>query len=285
MQTVNLNIAKLALQIQSEWPIAVDDNFQPFWNQETTPPQETVHLTMLPTLPPVPAPQSWMYGVGNTRLADGRTCVLHRLSDVSAPYLMELYHTADDRLFCYSQQSNEKPVSVLKVFNDIKLEELLLRHETMILHSALIRWQDATILFSAPSGTGKSTQADLWAKYKGADILNGDRSALRKLEGRWAAFGLPFAGSSDIFRNEGAPVRTIVMLEQAPQNTITRLSPAQAMRRIWPEFTVHRWDPAFTNRSLDLVLDLLASVPVYLLSCRPDEGAVQLLHDTITQEV
>ena len=284
METFDFEIARLPFQVQVDWPVTVSDNFLPFLTDGAQPWQERIRMTCTDALQAPDAPPVWERNRAETTV-DGKPYVLHRLSDTAQPYLSERYDAPNDRLFCYRAASNELPLSMHKVFNNMQMEALMLRHETLILHSALIRWQDAAILFSAPSGTGKSTQADLWAKYKGADILNGDRSALRKLEGRWAAFGLPFAGSSDIFRNEGAPVRTIVMLEQAPQNTITRLSPAQAMRRIWPEFTVHRWDPAFTNRSLDLVLDLLASVPVYLLSCRPDEGAVQLLHDTITQEV
>ena len=284
MQIFNFKIADLTFGIRTDWPVEVGDNFAPFLLAEDASVQEVLQLTELPQLPVLPAPESWMHGVGETTL-DGKRCVLHRLSDQSEPYLMEVYQTPCDRLLCYNAKCNERPLSMQKVFNNMELEALLLKYDALILHSSFIRWQGCGILFSAPSGTGKSTQADLWAKYKNAEILNGDRSILRKKDGRWTAYGLPFAGSSDIFRNESAPIRTIVMLEQAPENSISRLNPAQAIRRMMPEVTLHHWDPAFMNKGLDLILEVLGSVPVYLLRCLPDEGAVNLLHDTITREV
>ena len=59
--------------------------------------------------------------------------------------------------------------------------------------ASFIRWQGRGILFSAPSGTGKSTQANLWVQHQGAEVINGDRAALRQVGGRWQAFGLPYA--------------------------------------------------------------------------------------------
>ena len=283
MQTFNFKIADLPFQIEIDWPVSVSGNFLPFIEENPTPWQHRLHLVWQP-LPAVPQPACWDHGIGETTL-DGKRCVLHRLSDASEPYLMEVYQAPCDRLLLYNSSSNEKPLSMSKVFNNIGMESLMLRHDTLILHSSFIRWQEAGVLFSAPSGTGKSTQADLWAKYRQADIINGDRAALRKIGGRWTAFGLPFAGSSDIFRNESAPIRAIVMLEQAPENRIRPLNPAQALRKIYPEVTLHRWDPDFVDKGLDLLLDLLGAVPVYHLACLPDEGAVRLLHKTMTHEV
>ena len=51
------------------------------------------------------------------------------------------------------------------------LERRMLQKDSFILHSAYIRHRGRAILFSAPSGTGKSTQASLWAQYAGAAFL------------------------------------------------------------------------------------------------------------------
>lgn len=163
----------------------------------------------------------------------------------------------------------------------IGLEMLLLTYNGLLLHSSFIRWNGQGILFSAPSGTGKSTQADLWVKYKQAEIINGDRAGLRKLEDGWAAFGLPYAGSSGIYRNESAPVTAIVVLRQAKENQIRPLGPAEAIRYLYPEITIHQWDKDFVDQAMDLLTDLLFHVPVYLLECLPDQGAVELVKHTI----
>lgn len=165
----------------------------------------------------------------------------------------------------------------------IGLETLLLKYSGLLLHSSFIRWKGIGILFSAPSGTGKSTQADLWVKYEDAEIINGDRAGLIKQQNQWTAWGLPVAGSSSVYRNESAPVKTIIALRQAPENRIRRLGPAEAFRYLYPEITVHAWDRLDVEQASGLLLKLLGEVPVYLLECRPDAEAVSLVRDALIQ--
>ncbi len=167
------------------------------------------------------------------------------------------------------------------LLNFIGLEQLLLRHDALILHSSFVRYNGMGILFSAPSGTGKSTQADLWEQFMHSETINGDRAGLRRTDGIWTAYGLPYAGSSKIYRNESAPVRAIVALAQGAENTIRPLTPMEAVRRLLPEFTLHHWDEDFMNHGLNLIVSLMTEVPAYLLTCRPDEDAVRLLADTL----
>ena len=166
-----------------------------------------------------------------------------------------------------------------------ELELLLTRLGVFSLHSSLVRRAEGdSILFTAPSGTGKSTQADLWVEYAGADILNGDRSMLRRVDGVWTAFGSPFAGSSSIFRNESAPVRALVVLRQAPENTIRRLSLAEAFRAIYSESVLPRWHTEAHQRVISLVTEIVSETPVYLLACTPDDRPVTLLKKTLEGE-
>ena len=103
------------------------------------------------------------------------------------------------------------------------LEQVCITLQAALLHTSFIKWQGKAILFTAPSGTGKSTQADLWRRIEGAEIINGDRAVLRKEGGIWKAWGLPYAGSSRIFRNESAPVGAIVVLRKNDRNELRRL--------------------------------------------------------------
>lgn len=166
----------------------------------------------------------------------------------------------------------------------LSLESLLLRHDALLLHAAFIEAGGKAILFSGPSGIGKSTQAALWQKHQGARILNGDRAALRRSEGAWRAWGLPYAGSSGIYRNDSAPLAAIVLLEQGAENTLRRLSSSEALRRLYPEMMIHRWDRGFVEKALDLAAALLESTGVWLLRCRPEEEATRLLSETLEKE-
>ena len=62
----------------------------------------------------------------------------------------------------------------------LALERRLVRKDQMVLHCAYVEYRGEAILFSAPSETGKTTQAGLWEKYRGSRTVNGDRSLLGK---------------------------------------------------------------------------------------------------------
>ena len=104
------------------------------------------------------------------------------------------------------------------------LERRMLQKDSFILHSAYIRHRGRAILFSAPSGTGKSTQASLWAQYAGAEIINGDRALLQKVQDCWMARGWPVCGTSGICQNADARLSAVVLLRQAKKNAVRRLS-------------------------------------------------------------
>ena len=163
----------------------------------------------------------------------------------------------------------------------LDIEATLLDFEALILHASMIRYNSQGIIFTAPSGTGKSTQASLWEQYEDAEVLNGDRAALRKINGVWTTYGLPYAGTSGIYRNEYAPLCAVVTLRQAKENRIRRVAGAEAFRFLYPETMIHRWDKDFEQRATDLLLKLMNDVPVFLLECRPDREAVELLRDTL----
>lgn len=164
------------------------------------------------------------------------------------------------------------------------LEHMLTALGAVSLHSSFITHNGQAILFSAPSGTGKSTQAALWEQYAHAEQINGDRSVIRCVDGVWTAFGFPFAGSSGIYKNKSAPIRAIVVLRQTPENTIERLAAPEAFRLLYSETAIQRWNTQGHAAAVDLLIRLSAAVPVYRLCCTPDARAVDLLQTTLASQ-
>lgn len=164
------------------------------------------------------------------------------------------------------------------------LEHMLTALGAVSLHSSFITHCGQAILFSAPSGTGKSTQAALWEQYAHAEQINGDRSVIRCVDGVWTAFGFPFAGSSGIYKNKSAPIRAIVVLRQAKDNTIKRLGASEAFRLLYSETAIQRWNTQGHAAAVDLLIRLSAAVPVYRLCCTPDARAVALLQQTLSSQ-
>lgn len=164
------------------------------------------------------------------------------------------------------------------------LERHMIKRDSLILHCAYTVYQGKAILFSAPSGIGKSTQAELWRRYRGSRIVNGDRALLRKIDGAWSACGWPVCGSSDICEAEDTPLYTIVMLRQGETNYIERLSPIQTFTQLYAQTTINQWNPAFVQRAMELIEDLIGQVPVYQLTCNMTEDAVKCLEQAIFPE-
>ena len=141
--------------------------------------------------------------------------------------------------------------------------------------------ENTAVLFSAPSETGKSTQAGLWEKYRGTWTVNGDRSLLIREEDGWYANGWPVCGSSEICNNKSYPVRAIVMLSQAKENRISRLKGLEALRKVMEQITINAWNSEFQIQAMDELEILLKEVPVYHLECDISEDAVRCLEDVL----
>lgn len=170
-------------------------------------------------------------------------------------------------------------VGLHTVLGALNAEHLVVRSGGVILHAACIVHEGRAVLFTAPSETGKSTQAELWRRNRGAAIVNGDRIAIRMEEGKPVACGIPFAGSSDYCGNVTAPLGAIVYLGQAARTSIEPLRGFRAFRAVWEGCSVNTWDRQDTELATELVQTVLRTVPVFRLDCTPDESAVTALEE------
>lgn len=163
----------------------------------------------------------------------------------------------------------------------LALEIPFLYYHAFWLHASLVTWKRRGIVFTAPSGTGKSTQAELWKQFMGAKIINGDRVLLRNHGGRWRGHGSIYAGSSHIYSNDSTKVDMLILLEQGTENRLIRLKSAEAFWEVYKGVLTNPWSAPFTNAIMDEIMDLLVSVPVYRFSCRPDQDAVCVVKEEL----
>ena len=148
----------------------------------------------------------------------------------------------------------------------------LLNFNGSFLHSSAVILNGKAYLFSAPSGTGKSTHTEKWCRLFGAHYLNDDKPALRLVDGVWMAYGTPWSGKHDLSSNEGAPVGAVAVLRRGEENTITRMQPAQAMPWIMSQ-TTFRLGREDMDKQLALMDSFLRQVPIWQLSCRNEDAA------------
>ena len=206
---------------------------------------------------------------------------------VSGPlgYYALYRETSPDSAEIFLDRRKLEPLVVDPVFVSLLApERRLLPLDGLILHCAYTRHRNEAILFSAPSETGKTTQANLWEQYRGSETINGDRGLLQKSDGVWTAHGWPICGSSGICRNEPTPIRAIVMLSQAKENSVRRLPPHQAFAQLFSQITVNRWNREAANHAAALIETLATEVPVWHLACNISEEAVNCLYAALYPE-
>ena len=158
----------------------------------------------------------------------------------------------------------------------------LLRYNGLMLHASAAALGERAYLFSGPCGRGKSTHTRLWQQTFGeaVQVFNDDKPALRRLDGRWFAYGTPWCGKDGINLNQKWPLGGICFLEKAQENRIRRLSPAEALPLILAQ-TTHRLSPQYMELLLASLDSLLREIPVFLLENRPEEAAARLSFETM----
>ena len=167
----------------------------------------------------------------------------------------------------------------------LALERPLLHHGRLILHASAVLYHGRAILFTAPSGGGKSTQAEIWARSLHAQIINGDKVILQDDGTDLIAYGSPIAGSSGIYRDIRAPVAAIVQLEKGDENTVAPLTMRERYLLLYGEAVKSDWDPAFNKELLRRVASYPQRTEYVRLRCVPDRSAAEcLLHYLNTKE-
>ena len=197
------------------------------------------------------------------------------------PFVCTEYY--DDRCEMQVLEKYRGSFGVDSLLRHLPLSHMLLRFDAFVLHGAYMLKDGEAIIFSAPSGTGKSTQAELWRANRGVDLINGDRVLVRKGENGFTAGGIYFAGTSGICENVTAPLRAIVVLGKAKQNTVRRCTGSQAMHSLFAESACCYIDGE-PLRLVGLLSDLINCTEVLRLDCLPDVSAVEALEKRLYGE-
>lgn len=209
----------------------------------------------------------------------------HSVEYADCPSNHFLHSAKGDLLLANSDWSEAKSIFLPSSDRDFALPLAALcskfsYFDTLLAHASFVKYQDKGILFTGYSGVGKTTQAELWEKFLGAKIVNGDKTFVREVDGRFYAYGLPWKGSSEYCLNEKAQLSAVVVLRQSAENRITVLN-EKAAENLLPHVFLPHWDSNCLNMALDTFDKLIKKIPVLLLECRPDEEAVNITLDVV----
>lgn len=147
---------------------------------------------------------------------------------------------------------------------------------TLLIHASAVIYDGKAYLFQGRSGTGKSTHAALWTKHiEGAELLNDDHPVIRfSADGAATAYGSPWSGKTDYYRNASAPIGAFVRIVRAPENKLQRLPALNAYASLTSSvFFVPFLSDELRYTRHNAIERLVCEVPCYEMHCRPDADA------------
>jgi hypothetical protein len=211
-----------------------------------------------------------------------------RTEKQAEPYLCEKTEQADITMVQAAEHMQKKyPYLTLDESEHIitckQFYHYLLDFRGMMLHASAVVMDGFAFLFSADSGTGKSTHTKLWQELYGYDkvlMLNDDKPALRLEGGRWYAYGTPWSGKTDQNLNMRVPLGGICLLERGQTNEIV---PYCGMRVVYDllQQTMRPATVEYRAMILDLLDNLIENIPVWKLKCNMDLEAARVSHDAM----
>lgn len=167
-----------------------------------------------------------------------------------------------------------------------KIAEKLFDYDTLLFHGSTIAVDNQAYLFTAKSGTGKSTHTRLWREMLGekAVMVNDDKPFLKITEEGVLACGSPWNGKHKLGSNIQVPLKAICILERGEENRIQKIEPREALLMLIQQSS-RPMDPRKMPKYMELLDRLAASVQFYKLTCNVSIEAAQLSYRTMGGEL
>lgn len=169
------------------------------------------------------------------------------------------------------------------ILTGIEFYRQLVNYNGILLHASAVVYKNEAFLFSATSGTGKSTHTSLWLDYFGdeAYILNDDKPAIRKTNGEFFVYGTPWSGKTNLNINKKVPLKAISFIERSSQNWIKRMENKECISKIM-EQTSRNLESDEMEKILGFLDDLIRNIPIFKLGCDISEEAVKTSYESMS---
>ena len=258
------------------------DNFIPFLSNEKQQPEITIYTSLI-------LPHFKSVGTILVRSDDITICE----NDNEYIFMMNTYqyvkecHLSKDGTKCILYHNELKPADYKtaqeEVFHTIRLIFLYTaaQHDMFVIHSASILYKDKTWLFSASSGTGKSTHASLWKNLYHTPCINGDLNLLAITETNVEVRGIPWCGTSGISDNKTYPLGGIILLQQYWEDKIQPLTQAEKILYTIQRFISPTWTKEMVQKNLNAACFISKHAMITKLLCTKESSSAQLIHAEI----
>ena len=166
-----------------------------------------------------------------------------------------------------------------------KIAVMLPKHGMLLMHGATIEYKDKAYVFTAPSGTGKSTHISLWKKFLGdkVRVINGDKPVVSFDEDKVIVHGTPWSGKEGWQINTSAVLAGVCIIERGQENRIEKINPGEHIEYFMRQLYMTKKDNALLE-VIDLFGKMAERVPFYKLTCDISEEAAKCSFEMMTGE-
>lgn len=160
-----------------------------------------------------------------------------------------------------------------------KISEKMPYYDTILFHGSVIAVDGAAYVFTAKSGTGKSTHTALWRRLFGdrAVMVNDDKP-LFHIGDVVTAFGTPYDGKHKLSNKIAVPVKAVCILERASDNSIVKITRSEAYPMLVQQ-AYRPLDALAMQKTLILIDKMADSVELYRLGCNMDPEAASVAYE------
>ena len=158
-----------------------------------------------------------------------------------------------------------------------KIVDKLLEYQILLFHGSAIEVDGQCYLFTAPSGTGKSTHVRFWREHFGerAVMINDDKPFLIFEQDQVFVCGTPWMGKHRLGENIIKPLAGIFFLRRGEENSIQLMKPDKALPLMLSQ--IHRpVNMECMMYTLEMLDKLLLNIPLYDFACNMDISAAEL---------
>lgn len=160
--------------------------------------------------------------------------------------------------------------------------EFLFDRDILLVHGSTVAVDGKAYLFTARSGTGKSTHTRLWREHFGlrAQMVNDDKPFLTVSGEGVTAHGSPWSGKHGLDSNVSLPLGGICLLERGSENRIRTTAPEEILDMLRHQ-SLHPRDPALEEKLEALLVELTGRVPLWKMQCTKDLEAARVANEAM----
>ncbi len=156
-------------------------------------------------------------------------------------------------------------------------EICLTKYDALVFHASSVKYNGGAYLFTASSGTGKSTHVTLLKELLGDKIefINDDKPTIKfEKNGEIIVYGNPWCGKHMRGSNISAPLKGIIKLERGEENFVCEISKMEMLSVLYGQSYIPK-----NKKDAELLFDyytkILKSTKLYKLTCNKDISAAE----------